>query len=195
MVGWASEYHLRSYIFRGMYSPLLWTCCAPCVAQLRKTGLDSSLPGSTHCSLCSALNMTNDYISEVLEQLAVLRFRKCVLRRAQLSASCESSDLALSKPRPTKQSWMERIWSKGQRGLTFSLDPHDEAGVTAQALHGPCLQRTPTKGRTFSMRNGGRRYSRAAIPCMHQLWLRNREAPYQPTRHGRHLPSYSAHSR
>ncbi len=72
--------------------------------------------------------LNEDYLAQVLRDLAALRSRKGILFSAQLADSHESTNLVLRRPHSKKQTWLERIRGKGPPGYTFHLDPHDETG-------------------------------------------------------------------
>ena len=72
--------------------------------------------------------LNEDYLAQVLRDLAALRFRKGILFSAQLGDSHESTNLVLRRPHSNKQTWLDRIRGKGPPGYTFHLDPHDETG-------------------------------------------------------------------
>ena len=72
--------------------------------------------------------LNEDYLAQVLRDLAALRFRKGILLSAQLGDSHESTNLGLRRPHNKKRNWLERIRGKGPPGYTFHLDPHDETG-------------------------------------------------------------------
>ncbi|MGB8885937.1 MAG: hypothetical protein WCC87_04395 [Candidatus Korobacteraceae bacterium] len=72
--------------------------------------------------------LNENYLAQVLRDLAALRFRKGVLFSAQLGDSHESTNLVLRRPHSKKQTWLERIRGKGPPGYMFHLDPHDETG-------------------------------------------------------------------
>lgn len=70
----------------------------------------------------------DDYLASIEDHLAISKFRQGVLFTAQLGDTNECCNLILRKSPQAKQSWFERIFSKGPPAYTFHLHERDEAG-------------------------------------------------------------------
>ena len=74
-------------------------------------------------------DLGDEYLAEIQNHLAELKFRKGVLISAKLGDSNESTNYVLRKPHGNRQNWFERILRKGPLAYTYHVDPRDEAGA------------------------------------------------------------------
>jgi len=75
--------------------------------------------------------LDDEYLANVQDHLAELRFHGGVLISAGLGKGNEGTDYVLRKPEQKNKSWMERVFTKRSPVYTYTLAARDEAGARA----------------------------------------------------------------
>ncbi|HVZ32030.1 MAG TPA: hypothetical protein VG963_06375, partial [Polyangiaceae bacterium] len=96
------------------------------VARARRAGF-ASAPFRSLFDLVER-ELDAEYLARVEGHLKDLKFPRGLMLRAELGAGNRGSGYVLLESRRDDRPWFQRLFDQGPPGLSFSLDPRDEAG-------------------------------------------------------------------